>query len=176
MHLLPLWDLIFTQEEIINYQIKKYALVCVDVYSRYVKARSMDRKFGETIATTLDSILSIMGKPQIISADNEIINPLKTYKSYLRNIDGVRLYDTSPHELNKNAIVERMIRTLKSSMQKSASRTIFYLNFGRIMPAKKSKKKCFRNITLWGFAGDFIEIFGFGLEFWNNIGFKCCYR
>jgi hypothetical protein len=73
----------------------------------------MDRKFGETIALTLDSILSKMGKPQIISADNEIINPLKTYKGYLNNLDGVQLYNTTPHELNKNAIVERMIRTLK---------------------------------------------------------------
>jgi hypothetical protein len=113
MHLLPLWDLIFNQEERLYYKVKGYAIVCVDVYSRYVKAQSMDRKFGETIARTVDSILSKMGKPQIISADNEIINPLKSYKSQLNNLDGVQLYDTSPHELNKNAIVERMIRTLK---------------------------------------------------------------
>jgi hypothetical protein len=50
-----------------------------------------------------------MGKPQIISADNEIINALKSYSS----LTDVKLYNTTPHELNKNAIVERMIRTLK---------------------------------------------------------------
>jgi hypothetical protein len=42
MHLYPLWDKIFTNQDKINYRIKDYALVCVDVYSRYVKARSMD--------------------------------------------------------------------------------------------------------------------------------------
>jgi hypothetical protein len=30
-----------------------------------------------------------------------------------KEFDGIKLYRTSPHELNKNAIVERMIRTLK---------------------------------------------------------------
>jgi hypothetical protein len=109
MHLYALWNLIFNQEEMEYYKIKPYAIVCVDVYSRYVKAKSLDRKLAETIARTVDSILSEMGKPQIISADNEIINALKSYS----NLKGVKLYDTTPHELNKNAIVERMIRTLK---------------------------------------------------------------
>jgi hypothetical protein len=109
MHLYALWDLIFNEQEKQYYKIKPYAIVCVDVYSRYVKAKSMDRKYGETIAQTVDSIVLEMGKPQIISADNEIINALKSYSS----LTGVQLYDTTPHELNKNAIVERMIRTLK---------------------------------------------------------------
>jgi hypothetical protein len=109
MHLYSLWDLIFSQEEKDYYKIKPYALVCVDVYSRFVKAKSMDRKLGETIARTVDDIVSEMGKPQIISADNEIINALRSYSS----LTGVQLYNTTPHELNKNAIVERMIRTLK---------------------------------------------------------------
>jgi hypothetical protein len=113
MHLYPLWDLVFNEQEMINYRIKNYALVCVDVYSRYVKARSMDYKYGQLITLTMSSIISDMGKPQIISADNEIINALKAHKHLYPNLDGVRLYDTTPHELNKNAIVERMIRTLK---------------------------------------------------------------
>jgi hypothetical protein len=113
MHLYPLWDNIFNQKEKINYRIKDYVLVCVDVYSRYVKARSMDYKYAELITSTMNSILSVMGKPQTISADNEITNALKSHKHLYRNLDGVRLYDTTPHELNKNAIVERMIRTLK---------------------------------------------------------------
>jgi hypothetical protein len=109
MHLYPLWDLIFNEQEKDYYKIKPYAIVCVDVYSRYANAKSMDRKLGETIARTVEAIVSDMGKPQIISADNEIINALKSYS----NLNDVRLYDTTPHELNKNAIVERMIRTLK---------------------------------------------------------------
>jgi hypothetical protein len=54
-----------------------------------------------------------MGKPNIISADNEIIDALyKDGKLYIE-FEGIKLYRTSPHELNKNAIVERMIKTLK---------------------------------------------------------------
>jgi hypothetical protein len=54
-----------------------------------------------------------MGKPNTISADNEIIDSLYLNKQLYVEFDGIQLYRTSPHELNKNAIVERMIRTLK---------------------------------------------------------------
>jgi hypothetical protein len=76
MHLYPLWDKIFTSQQKSNYKINDYALVCVDVYSRYVKARSMGHKYKSSIAGTLYSLLRIMGKPQIVSADNEIIDSL----------------------------------------------------------------------------------------------------
>jgi hypothetical protein len=76
MHLYPLWDKIFTSQQKSNYRINDYALVCVDVYSRYVKSRSMGYKYKTTIARTLFNLLRIMGMPQIISADNEIINAL----------------------------------------------------------------------------------------------------
>jgi hypothetical protein len=33
-----------------------------------------------------------------------------------KEFEGIKLYRTSPHELNKNAIVERMIRTLKQHL------------------------------------------------------------
>jgi hypothetical protein len=91
MHPYPFWDIIFNEQEKINYRIKDYALVCVDVYSRYVKARSMDYKYGELITSTMNSIISVMGKPQIISADNEIINALKAHRHLYPNLDGVRL-------------------------------------------------------------------------------------
>jgi hypothetical protein len=46
IHLYPLWVRIFCNQDKINYRIKDYALVCVNVYSRYVKARSMDYKYS----------------------------------------------------------------------------------------------------------------------------------
>jgi hypothetical protein len=76
MHLYPLWDKIFTSQQKSNYKINDYALVCVDVYSRYVKARSMGYKYKDIISRTLFNLLRIMGKLQIISGDNEIINAL----------------------------------------------------------------------------------------------------
>jgi hypothetical protein len=88
-------------------------VVCVDVYSRYVKARSIPNKSRDLIAKALYELIIIMGKPNIISADNEIIDALyKDGKLYIE-FDGTQLYRTSPHELNKNAVVERMIKTLK---------------------------------------------------------------
>jgi hypothetical protein len=54
-----------------------------------------------------------MGKPQIISADNEIIDALYENGVLYQEFEGIKLYRTSAHELNKNAVVERMIRTLK---------------------------------------------------------------
>jgi hypothetical protein len=54
-----------------------------------------------------------MGKPKIISADNEIINALYENGVLYQEFEGITLFRTSTHELNKNAIVERMIRTLK---------------------------------------------------------------
>jgi hypothetical protein len=85
----------------------------VDVYSRYVKVRSMGHKYKSSIAGTLYILLRIMGKPQIVSGDNEIINSLYERGQLYKEFDGIKLYRTSLHELNKNAIVERMIRTLK---------------------------------------------------------------
>jgi hypothetical protein len=76
MHLYPLRSKIFTDQQKTSYGINDYALVCVDVYSRYVKSRSMGHKYKSSIARTLYNLLRIMGKPNIISADNEIIDAL----------------------------------------------------------------------------------------------------
>jgi hypothetical protein len=54
-----------------------------------------------------------MGRPNIISADNEIIDALYKDRTLYIEFDGIQLYRTSPHELNKNAIVERMIKKFK---------------------------------------------------------------
>jgi hypothetical protein len=85
----------------------------VGVYSRYVKARSIPNRERDAIAITIYHLITIMGRPNIISGDNEIIDALyKDGKLYIE-FDGIKLYRTSPHELNKNAIVERIIKTLK---------------------------------------------------------------
>jgi hypothetical protein len=113
MHLYPLWDKIFISQEKSKYKINDYALVCVDVYSRYVLALSMSSETKDNIAKTLYYIITIMGKPQIISGDNQIINALYKQGQLYVEFEGIKFYRTSPYELNKNAIVERMIKTLK---------------------------------------------------------------
>jgi hypothetical protein len=113
MHLYPLWDKIFSSQQKSNYKINDYALVCVDVYSRYATAMSMESETNFNIAKTMYYILVMIGKPQIISGDNQIINALYKQGQLYVEFEGIKFYRTSPNELNKNAIVERMIKTLK---------------------------------------------------------------
>jgi hypothetical protein len=113
MHLYPLWSKMFNKVSRQDYGLNNYAIVCVDVYSRYVKCRSIPNKQRPVIAGAIYELIVIMGKPNTISADNEIIDSLYLNNQLYVEFDGIQLYRTSPHELNKNAIVERMIRTLK---------------------------------------------------------------
>jgi hypothetical protein len=114
MHLYPLWNKVFDIRGKLQYGLYDYAVVCVDLYSRYVKARSIPNKQRESIAIAIFHLITIMGRPNIISADNEIIDVLyKDGKLYIE-FDGIKLYRTSPHELNKNAIVERMTKHLNN--------------------------------------------------------------
>jgi hypothetical protein len=53
MHLYPLWEKVFSNQQKSSYGINDYALVCVDIYSRYVKSRSMANKYKTSIARTL---------------------------------------------------------------------------------------------------------------------------
>jgi hypothetical protein len=118
MYLKQLWDYIFSQE-IRQQPLNDYAVVCVDVYSRYVSAVSIPTRQHVYIREALKSIISDMGKPDWLSGDNEIMDSI-----YVRPgvwdpfFIGIKVYRTSPDEINKNAIVERMIRTLKWTMMK----------------------------------------------------------
>jgi intergrase/recombinase len=55
-----------------------------------------------------------MGRSEIISGDNEIISKIFGDPEF----QGINLYATTTHETNKNAIIERFIRTLKNYMLK----------------------------------------------------------
>jgi hypothetical protein len=105
-----------------QYQITDYALVCVDVYSRYVKAVGLYTFEKKQIVEGMLYIIHLMGRPEIISGDNQVINALYLKIGDLNVLDprfvGIRTYATSPKEANKNAIVERMIRTIKDMILK----------------------------------------------------------
>jgi hypothetical protein len=86
-----------------------YGLVCIDVYSRFAWGVGIEDREGETICTAFGHIFSFMGKPETVDGDNEIISKIVKYPEF----QGINWYVTSPHETNKNAIVERFIKTLK---------------------------------------------------------------
>jgi hypothetical protein len=53
IHLYPLWTKIFNIQRKQQCGLYDYAVVCVDVYSRYVKARSIPNRARESIAISM---------------------------------------------------------------------------------------------------------------------------
>jgi hypothetical protein len=77
---------------------------------RCVKARGIPTREEINIGRALFDQINIMSKPDIISADNEIINAIFKRGVMYPEFTDIQPYRTSPDEINKNAIVERMIK------------------------------------------------------------------
>jgi hypothetical protein len=72
MELHPLWKHIFHQFEIYTlYRPKDYALVCIDVFSRYVWTVAMDKEDSASTATAMLKIFYHMGIPKILQGDKK---------------------------------------------------------------------------------------------------------
>jgi hypothetical protein len=98
-------------DEYKKYGLKDYALVCIDIYSRYVWAVAMDNEDSASTAAAMLKIFYHMGKPEALQGDTKIIDYFK--KELAPYFPDVVLMPSKPHETNKNAIVERAIRTIK---------------------------------------------------------------
>jgi hypothetical protein len=118
MELYPLWNKIFDEyEQYVDYRPKDYAPVCIDVFSRYVWAVAMDKQDSASTAAAIIEIFKHMGEPKIFQGDQKIINAFKKeLSSYY--FPKIILIASKAHETNKNAIVERAIRTLKNDLLK----------------------------------------------------------
>jgi hypothetical protein len=79
MYLKQLWDYIYSQELRQQYRLNDYAVVCVDVYSRYVSAVSIPTRHQIYIREALKSIINDIGKPDWMSGDNEIMDSIYIY-------------------------------------------------------------------------------------------------
>jgi transposase InsO family protein len=100
-----------------RYQWKqyKYILVIIDIHSRYAEARAMTNRENTTIMENIKSIIKIMGKPKIISGDNEF-NTIEFKKYCLENDIGAKF--SEPLEIQKNSIVERFNKTLALNLKR----------------------------------------------------------
>jgi hypothetical protein len=117
MVLKPLWNHIFHDFDIYTkYRPKDFALVCIDVFSRYVWAVAMDNENSESTATAIIQVFNHMGTPRIFQGDQKIANSFEKHLKF--HYPKVILFATKPNETNKNAIVERVIRTLKNDILK----------------------------------------------------------
>jgi hypothetical protein len=117
MVLAPLWENIFPEYyRQTKYRPKNYALVCIDVFSRYVWAAAMDNEQGKTTAEAITRVFHHMGTPRIFQGDKKVTMAFEKFLS--SKVPHVTLFTTKAHETNKNAIVERVIRTLKNDILK----------------------------------------------------------
>jgi transposase InsO family protein len=117
MVLKPLWNHIFHDFDIYTkYRPKDFALVCIDVFSRYVWAVAMDKENLVSTAAAINKIFIHMGTPRIFQGDQKIAKSFKKHLKY--RYPKVILFATKPNETNKNTIVERVIRTLKNDILK----------------------------------------------------------
>ena len=93
----------------------KYILVVIDVYSRYVQVRAMTNRENPNIIKNVISIFNDMGYPFRIQSDNEF--KTKEFIDLMAKYN-VKLPFSDPHEINKNAIVERANRTIRDLLKK----------------------------------------------------------
>jgi hypothetical protein len=114
MYLIPLWRNIFNDQEIQTLGLKKYALVCIDIFSRYVWAVAMDKQDAPSTASAMIKIFVHMGKPKTLQGDKKIIDYFK--KEFSEFFSDVTLISSKRGETNKNAIVERVIKTIKNDL------------------------------------------------------------
>ena len=84
-------------------------LVCIDVYSRYMQCRPLTNRNHN------DEYKGHMGMPKSINCDNEFNT--KLFNEFAKN-NNIKLYFSEPNDLNKNAIVERVNRTIAQLLQK----------------------------------------------------------
>jgi hypothetical protein len=90
MELYPLWEKIFDEyERYVEYRPKDYALVCIDVFSRYVWVVTMDKQDSASTAVAIIEIFKHMGKSKIFQGDKKIIN---SFKKELSPIISLKLF------------------------------------------------------------------------------------
>ena len=104
--------IVYNKYEIHKY---KYILVVIDVYSRYVQVKPLTNRENPNIIKNLLSIFETMGYPYRLQSDNEFAT--KEFIDLMAKCN-VKLSFSDPHEINKNAIVERANRTIRDLLKK----------------------------------------------------------
>ena len=93
----------------------KYILVVIDVYSRFCQCIALTTRQMPIILSNVKALFAKMGKPLNITCDNEFNTSL--FNKYALE-QRIHMHFTEPNEINKNAIVERVNRTIASMLQK----------------------------------------------------------
>jgi len=97
---------------------KKFILIAIDTFSKYVETRLVDNQTSEIVIRFLEEIFFKHGFPKKVLSDNgSQFVAMAVKEFYERNrIKGV---NSTPYNPQGNGIVERSIRTVKGSLRKS---------------------------------------------------------
>ena len=93
-----------------RYAFHKYKYIIV-----IIEARAMTNRENTNIMDNIKNIIKIMGKPKIISCDNEF-NTIEFKKYCLEHNIGAKF--SEPLEIQKNSVVERFNKTLAGYIKK----------------------------------------------------------
>jgi hypothetical protein len=104
--------MIYDRFEIHKY---KYILMIVDVYSRYVTAIPLTTRKFPIIMSKIKETFNKWGIPKNINCDNEFNT--HEFNEYAITND-ITVFFSQPDEINKNAIVERVNRTIAGLLNK----------------------------------------------------------
>ena len=104
--------MIYDRYEWHNY---KYIICIIDIHSRFCCSRAMTNRETTTILSNIKDIFKIMGKPKLISGDNEFNT--KIINNYLSD-NNISANYSDPNEIQKNSIVERFNKTLAGYIKK----------------------------------------------------------
>jgi hypothetical protein len=98
-----------------EYHKYKYILVVVDIHSRYADARPLTNRENTTIMKNMIDMFEDMGYPKAISCDNEF--DTLEFRRFCKE-HHIKTILSDPNDTLKNAIVERLNRTLAGYIQK----------------------------------------------------------
>ena len=104
--------MIYDRYEWHNY---KYIICVIDIYSRYCCSRAMTNRETTTILSNIKDIFKFMGKPKVISGDNEFNT--KLINNYFSD-NNISANYSEANEIQKNSVIERFNKTLAGYIKK----------------------------------------------------------
>lgn len=92
-------------------------LILIDVYSRWLEVRKMNRTNAQQLIKHLESVFGLFGYPKCLVSDNGPPFSSWEFKSYL-NAHGIKKIFSPPYHPQSNGIIERAVQTVKSVLRK----------------------------------------------------------
>ena len=95
----------------------RYAMVCIDVWSRYAVAVPLKKKETQPMIRAWRKTVNLMGEPRNLNTDEEGAVMGKEFQDLLRE-QGIKHWAWGPENKANNQVIERLNRTLRQVLRK----------------------------------------------------------